>query len=189
MGHSYSLSDVLLLDILFRTNICCMFYNFYIPVKKVSWIFSVIDIFQVLPWCWWYPVDLSSNLFWWYRWSTPATRLLKWLWHFSSSNRVIRKGSYLSYLSSWSHLPFLFLFASFPKFFPLYLDISQEWKFVLLENHMWYFYICYLTGWAELIRGPYQRHILPGGHFYLMENDNESTLLRMITEILGVTVE
>ena len=135
------------------------------------------------------PVDLSSNLFWWYRWSTPATRLLKWLWHFSSSNRVIRKGSYLSYLSSWSHLPFLFLFASFPKFFPLYLDISQEWKFVLLENHMWYFYICYLTGWAELIRGPYQRHILPGGHFYLMENDNESTLLRMITEILGVTVE
>lgn len=44
-------------------------------------------------------------------------------------------------------------------------------------------------GWAELTKGPYDRHTFVGGHFYFMENDNESAVLQLISQILGVICE
>ena len=42
-----------------------------------------------------------------------------------------------------------------------------------------------LTGWAELMHGPFKRHILPGGHFYFMEGDNETSLINLISAAVG----
>jgi len=39
--------------------------------------------------------------------------------------------------------------------------------------------------WAELIHGPFKRHVLPGGHFYFMEGDNESSLTNLVSLALG----
>ncbi|KAJ7387096.1 hypothetical protein OS493_004060 [Desmophyllum pertusum] len=39
-------------------------------------------------------------------------------------------------------------------------------------------------GWTELIQGPFKRHILPGGHFYFMEGDNESSLPNLVSAAL-----
>ena len=49
-------------------------------------------------------------------------------------------------------------------------------------------FIFVLTGWAELMHGPFKRHILPGGHFYFMERDNESnetSLINLISAAVG----
>lgn len=40
------------------------------------------------------------------------------------------------------------------------------------------------SGWTELIQGPFKRHILPGGHFYFMEGDNESSLPNLVSAAL-----
>jgi len=39
--------------------------------------------------------------------------------------------------------------------------------------------------WTELIHGPLKRHVLPGGHFYFMEGDNESSLTNLVSAALG----
>ncbi|KAM7443618.1 hypothetical protein ABFA07_007694 [Porites harrisoni] len=42
-------------------------------------------------------------------------------------------------------------------------------------------------GWAELMHGPFNRHILPGGHFYFMEGDNETSLINLISAAVGIS--
>ncbi|XP_020601729.1 S-acyl fatty acid synthase thioesterase, medium chain-like [Orbicella faveolata] len=41
-------------------------------------------------------------------------------------------------------------------------------------------------GWTELIQGPFKRHVLPGGHFYFMERDNERSVIKLVSAALGV---
>lgn len=42
------------------------------------------------------------------------------------------------------------------------------------------------AGWTKLIRGPFKRHVLPGGHFYFMERDNERSVIKLVSAALGV---
>lgn len=43
-----------------------------------------------------------------------------------------------------------------------------------------------LTGWARCTRGPYQRHVLPGGHFYVRDNDQARDLVtRVLRQQVG----
>ena len=42
------------------------------------------------------------------------------------------------------------------------------------------------AAWTELIQGPFKRHVVPGGHFYFMERDNESSVIKLVSAALGV---
>lgn len=59
--------------------------------------------------------------------------------------------------------------------------ISRQYLFALRYFFSRQFFLC----WAELIRGPFKRHILPRGHFFSMEGENESSLTNAVSEALG----